>query len=193
MSDPLRVNRVESASSDDAGLSSEKPCSHTSEHLAESAQTVAFAGPPAGAPLAGLPTQAGRYFLRDEIGRGGMGLVLRAEDPDLQRPLAVKVMLSRWSENREARERFLMEARLTGQLQHPGIPPVHELGYLADGRPFFAMKLIAGRTLWQLLQERAVGAADLQRWLDIFAQICHTLAYAHSRGVIHRDLKPQNV
>ncbi len=120
-----------------------------------------------------------------------MGAVLRAIDIDLQRPLAIKIMLRKGDLAQEAR--FLDEARITGQLQHPGIPPVHEIGRLADGRPFFAMKLIEGHTLAALLRERATPQTDLPRFLKIFEQIAQTLAYAHSQGVIHRDLKPSNV
>jgi tetratricopeptide (TPR) repeat protein len=120
-----------------------------------------------------------------------MGIVLRALDPDLQRPLAVKVLLVREEAQRQQVHRFLREARITGQLQHPGIPPVHEVGSLADGRPFFAMKLIEGRTLEGLLTERSQH--DLSHFVGIFEQVCQTVAYAHSRGVVHRDLKPGNV
>src|SRR5262249_46222283 len=87
--------------------------------------------------------------------------------------------------------RFLEEAHLTGQLQHPGIAPVHAVGRLPDGRPFFSMKLIQGYTLAELLQERSPG--DQPRVLTIFAQVCQTLAYAHPRCVLHRDVKPGNV
>jgi serine/threonine-protein kinase len=89
--------------------------------------------------------------------------------------------------------RFLEEAQITGQLQHPGVPPVHEIGRLADGRPFLAMKLIEGRTLKDLLAERSDPSHDLPRFLTIFEQVCQTLAYAHARHVIHRDLKPNNI
>src|SRR5262249_19192462 len=97
---------------------------------------------PAASPESGQewPTLAGRYRLLEEVGRGGMGAVLRAEDPDLGRSLAVKLLLRRHSQSGPAARRFLDEARLTAQLQHPGIPPVHEVGALPDGRPFFAMK-----------------------------------------------------
>jgi PAS domain S-box-containing protein len=89
--------------------------------------------------------------------------------------------------------RFLREARITGQLQHPGIPPVHEIGWLPDGRPFLAMKLIHGHTLADLLAERHEPADELTRFLTIFEQVCQTIAYAHSHGIIHRDLKPANI
>src|SRR5262245_55327754 len=96
----------------------------------------------------------GRYRLLDRIGQGGMGGVYRGLAPALGRELAVKVLLTRPDQSPESRadlaERFLAEARVTGQLQHPGVPPVHELGRLPDGRPFFAMKLIQGQTLADL-------------------------------------------
>src|SRR5262249_40632863 len=89
--------------------------------------------------------------------------------------------------------RFLEEARITGQLQHPGIPPVHEIGRLEDGRPFFSMKLIEGRTLSDLLRERATPQTDLPRFLKIFERIAQALASAPSRGITHGDLRPLNV
>jgi serine/threonine-protein kinase len=106
--------------------------------------------------------------------------------------LAVKVMLQ-GEPGGVQEERFLEEARITGQLQHPGVAPVHEIGRLADGRPLFAMKLIEGHTLAEFLRARPSPQADLPRFLKIFEQIAQTLAYAHSEGVIHRDLKPSNI
>jgi serine/threonine-protein kinase len=140
-----------------------------------------------------LPAQAGRYIIKEEIARGGMGVVLRAYDPDCSRPLAVKLLQSRHRADSALDRRFLEEARLTAQLQHPGVPPVHDIGRLEDGRPFFAMRLVKGQTLAQLLNARASPAEDLPRFLGIFEQVCQAVAYAHSRGVIHRDLKPSNV
>jgi WD40 repeat protein/tetratricopeptide (TPR) repeat protein len=137
--------------------------------------------------------QAGRYGLEDEIGVGGMGKVFRAHDPDFCRSLAVKVLKEEYKDRPDLVARFLEEAQITGQLQHPGVPPVHEIGRLADGRPFLAMKLIEGRTLKVLLAERRDPAHDLPRYLTIFEQVCQTLGYAHARNVIHRDLKPENV
>jgi tetratricopeptide (TPR) repeat protein len=119
--------------------------------------------------------------------------VLRAHDPDLERPLAVKVLLGKHQGNAPLERRFLEEARLTGQLQHPAIPPVHEVGRLDDGRPFFAMKLIKGHTLARLLERRQGPGEELPRWLGVFTAVCQGVAYAHSKGVIHRDLKPANV
>jgi serine/threonine-protein kinase len=122
-----------------------------------------------------------------------MGAVLRAFDPDLGRDLAVKVLREEFRGRAGLERRFLEEARLTGRLQHPGVVPVVEAGRLADGRPFFTMKLVQGRTLADLLRERPDPSRDLPRLLAVFEQVCQTMAFAHSRGVIHRDLKPSNV
>jgi serine/threonine-protein kinase len=137
--------------------------------------------------------RAGRYEIEGEIARGGMGAVWCARDPDLGRTLAVKVLREDYRGRPDMDLRFREEAQITGQLQHPGIPPVHEVSTLADGRPFFAMKFIRGRSLADLLEERASSADDLPRFLGIFEQVCQTLAYAHSMRVIHRDVKPSNV
>ena len=129
------------------------------------------------------------------------GSCSRARDVDLGRDLAVKVLLERHLDDPELLTRFIEEAQIGGQLQHPGIVPIYELGTFADRRPYFAMKLVQGRTLSALLAERDLGRtaapprtdADLPRFLSIFEQVCQTVAYAHARGVIHRDLKPANV
>ncbi|HWE37391.1 MAG TPA: tetratricopeptide repeat protein [Isosphaeraceae bacterium] len=138
-------------------------------------------------------TEAGRYQLFGEIARGGMGAILKARDPDLGRELAVKVLLERHRDNPDFLRRFVEEAQIGGQLQHPGIVPIYELGAFADRRPFFTMKLVKGRTLAELLRERSSPADGLPRSLGIFEQVCQTVAYAHARGVIHRDLKPSNI
>jgi serine/threonine-protein kinase len=150
-------------------------------------------------PLAGpgtadsQPERAGRVHLQGEIARGGMGVVLRGHDPELGRELAVKVMLPAHRNNANLLRRFVGEARLAGQLQHPGIVPIHDVGQLSDGRPYFTMKLIQGRTLADLLAERPEPGHDLPRFLRYFEAVCQAVGYAHSRGVIHRDLKPLNV
>jgi serine/threonine-protein kinase len=146
-----------------------------------------------GVPADGPTESAGRVRLLGEIARGGMGCVLRGHDPEMQRELAVKVILPEHRDNPELLRRFVGEARLAGQLQHPGIMPVYDLGQMADGRPFFAMKLIRGRTLTDLLGERPEPGHDLPRWLRYFEAVCQAVGYAHAQGVIHRDLKPLNV
>jgi tetratricopeptide (TPR) repeat protein len=139
------------------------------------------------------PAYAGRYEIGSEIARGGMGVVWLGRDTELNRPLAIKVLRAEYRGHPDLERRFREEAQITGQLQHPGIPPVHEVGTLPDGRPFIAMKLIEGRTLAELLGERVAIADGLPHFLGVFEHICQTVAYAHSRGVIHRDLKPANV
>jgi serine/threonine-protein kinase len=157
------------------------------------------------------PEQAGgRYQLTGEIARGGMGAVLRGRDVDLGRDLAVKVLLPKHAHRPEVARRFIEEAQIGGQLQHPGVVPVYDLGRFGD-RPFFTMKLVKGQTLAALLAERSdkrlacplgagqqptsepLVATDLPRFLDIALKVAQTLAYAHAKGVIHRDLKPANV
>jgi serine/threonine-protein kinase len=122
-----------------------------------------------------------------------MGVVLRGHDGRLNRELAVKVLHPQLRDATAVVRRFTDEAQIAGQLQHPGIVPVHDLGVLPDGRPFFTMKLVKGRTLADLLAERPDPAHDRPRFLKVFEQVCQTMAYAHSRHVIHRDLKPSNV
>ncbi len=137
--------------------------------------------------------EAGRYKLFGEIARGGMGAILRGRDTDLGRDLAVKVLLDQHRKRPEFIRRFIEEAQIGGQLQHPGIVPVHELGMLPDQRPYFTMKLVKGHTLAWLLEARRHAGEDLSRFLGIFEQVCQTMAYTHSRGVLHCDLKPGNV
>ncbi len=140
--------------------------------------------------LSGHPS---RYHLMGEVARGGMGAILKGRDIDLGRDLAIKVILEQHRDLPEMVRRFVEEAQIGGQLQHPGIVPVYELGQFPDGRLYIAMKLVRGRTLAALLEDRKGSADDRARFLSIFEQVCQTMAYAHSRGVVHRDLKPSNV
>jgi eukaryotic-like serine/threonine-protein kinase len=136
---------------------------------------------------------AGRYQLHGEIARGGMGIILKGRDVDLGRDVAVKVLLEKHLDRPEVVRRFVEEAQIGGQLQHPGIVPVYELGRLPDGRLYIAMKLIRGRTLAELLAGPADPAVDRAQHLAAFEQACQAVAYAHACGVVHRDLKPTNV
>src|SRR4029077_18339242 len=136
---------------------------------------------------------AGRYQLHGEMARGGMGVVLKGRDVDLGRDVAVKVLLEKHRGSPEMVRRFVEEAQIAGQLQHPGIIPVYELGRLPDDRLYIAMKLIRGRTLAGLLEGRTDAAQSRSRYLSLFELLCQTMAYAHSCDVIHRDLKPSNV
>ena len=160
--------------------------------------TEPFTGPgpvvrPSSAEMPDPSDRLARLQLLGEVARGGMGVIIKGRDSDLGRDLAVKVLLEQHRENPDLIRRFVEEAQISGQLQHPGVVPVYELGTLADHRPYFAMKLVKGRTLAVLLAERAGPAEDRPRLLGIFEQVCLTMAYAHVRGVIHRDLKPSNI
>jgi serine/threonine-protein kinase len=134
-----------------------------------------------------------RYRIDGEIARGGMGAVLKGRDPDLGRDVALKVLREDLRDNADLVRRFIEEAQIGGQLQHPGVVPIYELGTFADHRPFFSMKLVKGHTLAHLLENRKDAATDRPRFLSIFEAVAQTVAYAHARGVIHRDLKPSNV
>jgi serine/threonine protein kinase len=130
--------------------------------------------------VAALPDLSGtRYALEAEIGRGGMGVVYAARDRDLDRRVALKVLDSAMAG----------EAQLIARLEHPAIVPIYETGTLPDGRAFYAMKVVAGARLDHYL----AGAPTLGERLRVIRRAGEALAFAHTRGVIHRDLKPQNV
>ncbi|MFO0936330.1 MAG: serine/threonine-protein kinase [Gemmataceae bacterium] len=175
------------------------------EQSTDSAGTVAST-PEIAALSASLSNQTnemfivGRYRLLNEIGRGGMGVIFAAKDITLNRDVAVKLLQDRFHATSEVAKRFVEEAKITGQLQHPGIAPVHDLGETANGRPFLAMKLIKGQTLSKLLEENhqqlnpsITEPPKIDNLIKIYFEIAQTVAYAHSKGVIHRDLKPANV
>jgi serine/threonine-protein kinase len=128
-----------------------------------------------------------RYRLVSELARGGMGVVYEADDLELQRRVAIKVLATELG-SRDAAERMRAEARVIAQLEHPGIVPLHDAGTLPDGRVFYVMKLVRGRTL-----EELTGADGGAHTLRIFLRVCEAVAFAHARGVIHCDLKPSNV
>jgi serine/threonine-protein kinase len=145
-----------------------------------------------------------------------MGVVWRVRDLQFQRTLAVKVMKARACDDPKSVRRFLAEAQITGQLAHPFIVPIHGMGRLPDGRPYYTMKLVEGKTLAELLRERPDAASRRTELVQVFAQVCQAVAFAHSRGanaatsiaraepccqatpapdgaIIHRDLKPANI
>ena len=146
---------------------------------------------------------AERFLLEGELGRGGMGLVLRVHDRFLNRRLAMKVLLERSAprsadEQRMAHQllgRFLEEAQVTSQLDHPGVVPVHELGLDQTGKVYFTMRMVKGRTASEAFDDafHRRGEWDLTRALEVILKVCDTMAYAHDKGVVHRDLKPANV
>ncbi|MFO0846781.1 MAG: serine/threonine-protein kinase, partial [Gemmataceae bacterium] len=149
------------------------------------------------AHVAGPPDRYARLRLH---ATGGIGRVWLAHDSGLGRDVALKELRPERAEHAAFSARFLQEARITGQLEHPGIVPVYELAWSADRGPFYTMRFVKGRTLTEAAaafhKKRSAGQADaldLPALLNAFVTVCHTVAYAHSRGVIHRDLKGQNV
>ena len=139
------------------------------------------------------PLAPARYQLGQTIGRGGMGVIIAARDMRIDREVAIKrLRRDRMSSSMVAR--FVREARIQGQLEHPAIPPVHELGHDTDGVPFFAMKKLSGTTLSQILRDPdRPKKFPRERLLRAFADVCLAVELAHTRGVVHRDLKPANV
>lgn len=140
-----------------------------------------------------------RYKIGREIDRGGMGRILTALDPNIRREIAMKVLLSPDETDRWRTARFIEEAQVTGQLEHPNIVPVHEIGVDMNGRLYFTMKKIEGRSLAEIFDARSEGGREtaeefgLSRLLRIFLLVCDAVSFAHSKGVIHRDLKPANI
>jgi WD40 repeat protein/tRNA A-37 threonylcarbamoyl transferase component Bud32 len=141
--------------------------------------------------------QAQQIDVGRELARGGMGAVRSARESATHRTVAVKVMLH--PDNPQDAVRFITEARITAQLEHPNIVPVYDLGLDANGKPFYSMKLVEGITLLRVIQLHKEGVKEtvarypLATLLTIFQKLCDALAFAHARGVIHRDLKPANI
>ncbi len=151
---------------------------------------------------AGASTSAGERFriLRPHA-KGGLGEVFVARDEELHREVALKQIQDRHAHDSHSRARFLVEAEVTGGLEHPGVVPVYGLGQYADGRPFYAMRFIKGDSLKEAIDryhktadcDAGERALEFRRLLGRFVDVCNAIAYAHSRGVLHRDLKPGNI
>ena len=139
-----------------------------------------------------LPTQIGRYEVRDRLGVGGMGVVYLATDPSLRRTVAIKVLSSVGGEsgNEELRERFAREARSVAALKHHNIVTIYDIGE-DEGRPFIAMEFVDGETLGELIRRRA--ELTVSRKLQLMGELCAGLGYAHRSGIVHRDIKPANL
>ena len=140
-----------------------------------------------------------RYQVQREIARGGMGAIIRVWDEDIRRNLAMKVMHGSSGAGEDVDQerlgRFLEEAQITGQLDHPGVVPVHDLGIDPNGRCYFTMRLVRGRELKEVLDLTREGKEGwtITKALGLILKVCEAMAYAHSKGVVHRDLKPSNV
>ena len=174
------------------GLAKEDPSGRVSS-------STAAESPPVQSGIAGLS----RYADLGLIGKGGMGDVHRVFDRRLGRQLALKIIQRSALDHPALVGRFLEEAQTTSQLQHPGIIPIYDLGSLPDGRVWFTMKEVSGKTLGEVISEvhavsrvcwrPAESGWTLRRMIDALRQVCEAVGYAHSRGVVHRDLKPSNV
>src|SRR5262249_53250199 len=152
----------------------------------------------------GTATSDGQRFriLRPHA-RGGLGAVFVALDSDLHREVALKQILDQHADDPVSRQRFLLEAEVTGGLEHPGIVPVYGLGSYADGRPYYAMRFIRGDSLKEAIEQFHADEAlkkdsgrrslELRKLLRRFLDVCNAIEYAHSRGVLHRDIKPGNI
>ena len=141
-----------------------------------------------------------RFRILRPHAKGGLGLVYVAHDEELNRDVALKEIQDRHADHPESRSRFMLEAEITGGLEHPGIVPVYGLGQYADGRPFYAMRFIRGDSLKEAIAKfHADGrpwrekSLELRELLERLIDVCNALQYAHDRGVLHRDLKPGNI
>jgi tRNA A-37 threonylcarbamoyl transferase component Bud32 len=205
-----------------AALGRDQSLSELSPHDgAEGSSPSAYARPEEGPwPVHPFPliesTSADRFRILRKHAEGALGQVSVALDEELHREVALKEIKERLADNPESRARFLVEAEITGRLEHPGIVPIYSLGIRANGRPFYAMRLIRGQSLKDAIAEfhggfqppsaNATGAAALVRQagpafdslefrqlLGRFTAVCNAIAYAHSSGVLHRDIKPGNI
>jgi serine/threonine protein kinase len=148
-------------------------------------------------------TPGERFDIQQVLAQGGLGVVFLARDREIDRTVALKQIKSQWADDADSRARFLLEARVTGRLEHPGVAPVYALGADDTGRPYYAMRLIRGESLLEVIDRfhRGRGAdenlakrmSELRKLLLRFMDVCNAVDYAHSKGVLHRDIKPSNI
>ena len=145
------------------------------------------------------PKPQEKYIFRKSIGRGGMKMVIQVKDRDTMRDIAMAVFPDAAHRPAADLRRFIDEARITASLEHPNIVPVHDIGIDATGAPYFTMKLLRGETLASVLKKLNSGDPEYRKLytlpalLRIFNRVCDAVAFAHSKGVIHLDLKPENI
>jgi serine/threonine protein kinase len=159
-------------------------------------------GPSSRSHAVGL-TPGERFEIQQVLAQGGLGVVFLARDREIDRTVALKQIKSQWADDEDSRARFLLEARVTGRLEHPGVAPVYALGSDDTGRPYYAMRLIRGESLLEVIERfhRVRGGAsgrsnrmsELRKLLQRLVDVCNAVDYAHSKGVLHRDIKPANI
>ncbi len=160
---------------------------------------TALAAPAHDEPVAPFHLAEQKYTLVAPIGGGGMGEVHLVHDKDLRRDVAMKMLRAELSSSASLKRKFVAEAQATSQLEHPGIPPVHDIGVTPDGKIYFTMKVVRGSTLSTVLRDVLLGVKDarreytLHKLVSILEQIAEAVHFAHEKGVLHRDLKPENV
>ena len=202
---PTEMPRTEMPPTEDARTLATAGTQAASAGAGELATTAALVVSASGAPEEAVQitgeiplSSADRYEVGARIGSGGMGEVVLQIDRNIGRAVAKK-MLHPEMHNSISLQRFVREARVQGQLEHPAVVPVHDFGVDDDGRLFFTMKRIRGQTLAQILERLAGHDRDTElkftrhKLLSAFVQVCLAVEYAHKRGVIHRDLKPSNI
>jgi PAS domain S-box-containing protein len=148
---------------------------------------------PAADPFSPFRPFNSRYWIGEEIGKGGMGLVYRGWDMQLQRQVAIKIIQGNHKDSAQYSSRFLREARIASQLRHPGILGIHDFDVDPSGSAYIIMDLISGKTMEQSISEAIDDVPKRQTMLTTFFQICQAVAFAHANGVVHRDLKPANI
>ena len=178
-----------------------RPPSPTSAPASTEPTTTPTAPPPT--PSARPPADGQRFRVLRPHARGGLGAVFVALDDELHREVALKQILDHHADDPTSRQRFLLEAEITGGLEHPGIVPVYGLGTYGDGRPYYAMRFIRGDSLKEAIERFHADEAlkddpgrrslELRKLLRRFLDVCNAIDYAHSRGVLHRDIKPGNI
>jgi serine/threonine-protein kinase len=173
---------------------------HTDAANADATVSAAVPGDRPYLLMEALPT--GQRYTRTSLhASGGMGSVWLAHDANIGRDVALKELRAESAANKSVPLRFLREARITGQLEHPGVVPVYEIGRdAATGRPFYTMRFVRGRTLTEASEEfhahRQAGRDEPLEFINLLSacvSVCHTVAYAHSHGIVHRDLKGENI